>query len=981
MARFSEVEQHLLKYVRNDRLITSLAQMREAMEDIWSRDAPRIIHDYTDHGELHVERVVGFAAQLLEASEELILSSKEMFLLLAGIYLHDIGMQCDLARYPEIKITSETLGAQFNIDFDAPRASEYSIEQQKAIRKNHHLISAAWIDYSYRNGATLPGGAIANENIEQFIEDIMDVCKYHSKLPISDCPRTFCYNPAERKQVVAALLRFSDELDIDSNRVEESTVELFSIDPHNSVYWWLHKLTNIAFISRNVIEIIIRLHPQDVERYYSLIYTSFIQEFKSKNQPVLRILMQHNLIVVISEDSNVVSDERTRPLPNQIARALEMIRDHHEPAATLTAEIQSWLKDMGYEVLKTKEVDSYTSEFSAILDRGIIRQKVLIRCTNAEISSDDIESLDAVLDRDTPQGWLISDLRVSPQAMRGAANSNGAIQVHTLTSFLHEVVWRTYFDFITAFISRERVDELYIDPACAKVETYPSLDTYIDEWLNISGKTHIALLGEFGSGKTWFCYHYVYRQLDRYLKQPLRERFPLLVSLHQFTRTATVQELINHALLETYKLSFVGSAFEVFQELNRKGKLLLVLDGFDEMTSRVDRQTVVDNYWEITKLINRESKVILTSRSEYFSWAEEAKNILGGQEDRRNDEDLVPQSFELLYLKPLSEEQIRSIISKRAELNNTVIADQILTNANLMQMAKKPIMIELLLAALEEVDQSKLINQTAIYTYAINKLLIRNIITGRTFTSMEDKIFFLTELAWEMVKENTQEIHYTLMPDRIQTYFRRINKDIDKPEIDIWNRDLRAQTLLHNIGSGYYEFAHRSIAAFCAAQRIINCLRELKFSFLDVYFNNMLEFSSHIIPFVADLLDHQILDSIYSYWSKHWNESANLNYDFSFTRYPIFLLTILLIHIANEKSALQPEHEVIQALSSYSKGIYEQREVLEIIIKWIIQRRLIIPGEMHEIIIKLKDNSNITSRNANIDNESEKINWQIKCIE
>ncbi len=65
-----------------------------------------------------------------------------------------------------------------------------------------------------------------------------------------------------------------------------------------------------------------------------------------------------------------------------------------------------------------------------------------------------------------------------------------------------------------------------------------------------------------------------------------------------------------------FSIPFVGSAFEVFQEMNRRGKLLLILDGFDEMARQVDYQTVVDNFWELAKLVEEESKVILTSRTE-----------------------------------------------------------------------------------------------------------------------------------------------------------------------------------------------------------------------------------------------------------------------------------------------------------------------------------------------------------------------------
>ena len=162
---------------------------------------------------------------------------------------------------------------------------------------------------------------------------------------------------------------------------------------------------------------------------------------------------------------------------------------------------------------------------------------------------------------------------------------------------------------------------------------------------------HISLLGEFGAGKTWFCRHYAHRQLEHYLKDTVKERLPLLISLRNFTKALTVQQLINDALLEQFKLPFVGSAFEVFQEMNRRGKLLLILDGFDEMARQVDYQTIVDNFWELANLVEENSKVILTSRTEYFRWAKETETILGGTEAGRRTLLLSPPQFEVLYLE------------------------------------------------------------------------------------------------------------------------------------------------------------------------------------------------------------------------------------------------------------------------------------------------------------------------------------------
>ena len=275
MTEFVKIEQQFQERVAEHHLRTSLALIRQAAENIWASDAPRIVQDFTDHGIEHSNRLMYFAAKLLDTNDGRPLSSQEIYLLLAGIYLHDIGMQCDVINFPEIKSRAEELGAQFDAEFIAHKASAYNIGEQKTIRKNHQYLTAAWIDQAYRTGETVLGQA-ARTIPEDLIADLMDVCKHHARIPITDCPLTFRFDPSQRKQLVAALLRFSDELDIDGHRVSIHTVKNFRLDPRNAVYWWLHNRTKVIFSARNVILLKIRLCPDDVEKHGPFVHAAFI---------------------------------------------------------------------------------------------------------------------------------------------------------------------------------------------------------------------------------------------------------------------------------------------------------------------------------------------------------------------------------------------------------------------------------------------------------------------------------------------------------------------------------------------------------------------------------------------------------------------------------------------------------------------------------------------------------------------------------
>src|ERR1051325_3190697 len=496
------------------------------------------------------------------------------------------------------------------------------------------------------------------------------------------------------------------------------------------------------------------------------------------------------------------------------------------PLDDLADEVRIWLQTIRYDVVYLSQSSHAVRDLLATLEEGSIKQEVLVRCIDGEVSGAHVEELVKSLDRKVPQGWLISEKRISKSA-RTRASEDVSVKVFNLAGFLQAMIWGTYFAALADLVDKEGIPNLYVDPACYKLEMNgegrqigkderDSLDVYIDEWLIERGKMHISLLGEFGAGKTWFCLHYAHRQLQRFLRDPSRERLPLLITLRMFAKAMTAQQLINDALLEQYNLPFVGSAYDVFRNMNRRGKLLLILDGFDEMAKQADFQTVVDNFWELGKLADDGSKVILTSRTEYFRWAKESEKIFRGEEKGGRTIVLDTPKFEVLYIRPFDNDQIRDVVIRRlGDAKGSAAADRILGSENLAEMARKPVLVELLLTALDEVNAAVLEDQAQVYLYATNKLLLRNISAEKTFTSTADKLYFLCELAWEMIRSNELRIHYTVIPERITNYFGDRIKD--QHELDNWDFDLRAQTLLHRDAAGYYEFAHKSLAEYFVA--------------------------------------------------------------------------------------------------------------------------------------------------------------------
>ncbi|MGB9939094.1 tetratricopeptide repeat protein [Methanosarcina sp.] len=347
MDTFTKVETKIItEFISDRRLLDSLSYIRGAMEEIWANDAPRIVQDYTDHGVKHSERLAYFVDKLLQAKLEKDFSEQEIYLLFAGIYLHDIGMQCDIVKFPQIKAKAEALGAEFDGEFNSKKSSTYSVDDQKQIRKNHQYLTAAWIDYAYGNNASELHSAIKSMP-DDLVNDLMDVCKYHSKLPLIECSEGFKFDPTERKRMVAALLRFADELDIDSNRVSIKTVLNFSLDTHNSVFWWVHNNTKVVFSNSSDILITIRLHPEDFELYNSFIHDEFINKFKIKNQPVMDTLVKYGIPITIASNSAVVEYDHAQKFPSEIVVVLNEQMQYTGGSSKFLIQHNSGSSDIG----------------------------------------------------------------------------------------------------------------------------------------------------------------------------------------------------------------------------------------------------------------------------------------------------------------------------------------------------------------------------------------------------------------------------------------------------------------------------------------------------------------------------------------------------------------------------------------------------------------------------------------------------------
>ena len=558
----------------------------------------------------------------------------------------------------------------------------------------------------------------------------------------------------------------------------------------NDAVGWLQKGEAIA--QHKLGSQLPEIDPQRELGIFAALFIEIVKQTRSpkeiRQEQKLDIL-QRSLQQVQMRMQQLPSLEAVNQLVNQLAgvEALALpAAAENSNAADLARQLGEWFEVLDYDRDEDYEVWE-TDHFEWIINFPVGRRRIsrtLVRGVAGEVSMADLQAFQQAMESaGADEGWLVGNRRVS-KAARIAVQAEAAyegITCYTFDELLDEDAdFSKYLCWLEAEIKSKGIDTEYLPLACSKDELDPVtqrkigmstygeedgwIDGYVDTWLDDPAKEHLSVLGEFGTGKTWFALHYAWIALQRYREAKQRgterPRIPVVVPLRDYAKAVTVKSLFSEFFFDKHEML---KSYSVFEKLNRMGKLLLIFDGFDEMAARVNRQAMIDNFWELAKVVVPGAKAILTCRTEHFPNAMEGRTLLSAelQSSTAQLTGETPQ-FEVLELEMFSDEQIEEIISRKAQ---AATVPMVMKNSQLLDLARRPVMVDLILEALPDIEADKPVDLARVYLYAVTRKMENDIKSERTFTSLADKLYFLCELSWEMLSTDQISLNYRAFPE------------------------------------------------------------------------------------------------------------------------------------------------------------------------------------------------------------------------
>jgi hypothetical protein len=388
---------------------------------------------------------------------------------------------------------------------------------------------------------------------------------------------------------------------------------------------------------------------------------------------------------------------------------------------------------------------------------------------------------------------------------------------------------RCYIEHLSKEFIDDEVHAYYIDGRFVGHDE-PAFDM-LRTWISTSSTNGLAILGGYGLGKSSLAKRFAADQARRYLENPAGERMPILLKLGQVIHETELSGLFGKQFTDQHFAE--GYSFRTLMHLNELGRLVVILDGFDEMKHAMTEADFKSNFREFNKLRTDNSKVLLLGRPSAFT-SESADLLIkgigrmGGQP--YVDEDFPAwtemtlafftreeaKEFLLRFLAHSARKQV--IEPNAAAIEGRVL--EVMTDVH-NDILERPVQTRIVgqLAATPEY-KFKDINRFKLYNDFIEKVIERDQEKrARKKIPRDQRRTFLEELAWWAWTRGNSAQGVFRKDEVPQTIFDQLSNG-DAIDVKSKRSEYLVSSLTEHKDSDVLYFAHRSFQEFLVASWI-----------------------------------------------------------------------------------------------------------------------------------------------------------------
>lgn len=507
------------------------------------------------------------------------------------------------------------------------------------------------------------------------------------------------------------------------------------------------------------------------------------------------------------------------------------------------------------------QIDLVATSISDPFSSEIYVEATIQRVDTAKFGKDATKFL-TIRERDTAATCLcVSSSGFTAEVIERA----NASRVQTLTYdelFRRFEKFSPYVDHIIADDNLSAFDNTYEEPFFRDNQGEELATPWLQRWRDdpASDGKWLIVLGEYGTGKTSLTRVLQYRWTNDYLKDPSLP-IPFRIELRTFTRQFDARTLIHH-FLDSNNLGHIP--IEFVYHLMRSGRIILLLDGYDEMAQFLNSRERRSCLGALAQLATDGAKGILTSRPNYFTETEElrvfealystleqnryyiSKSDKEFFDKERAIDNLVTKylldRFER-HIRDLDRDQTESLVRRKlagdAEgqsiilgLLQRVFREE--SGGSKIALSGKPVIIAYLLELIDDIRtsediQDQTITEWQIYRMIVDRLMLRD--QQRSPLDPQRRRRCLQQIAMLISTRDTaiaREVTFDEVIDtEFKSDFRLMDADERRHRRDELFEDLRGSATLTRAegggGSGWI-FSHNSLREYLCVELMLSSL-------------------------------------------------------------------------------------------------------------------------------------------------------------
>jgi hypothetical protein len=241
--------------------------------------------------------------------------------------------------------------------------------------------------------------------------------------------------------------------------------------------------------------------------------------------------------------------------------------------------------------------------------------------------------------------------------------------------------------------------------------SHGNLESDVREWLRSERPAVLLLLGEFGDGKTVFTYTLARKLLQEFVDQPATGWLPIRFALRDFYAARDSREFLRRRL-DDFK-----AALHDWNLVRHHHRILIVLDGLDEMTRQLDSKTVTENIRALRSCLDEfhGCKLLVTSRTHFFENRRDKQRLLKWLDD--------PLVLQLAKLSPSA--VLDHLHRMRPDRDHAATIETLRAMHDPIGLAGKPLFLEMLKQTIDELPRD--LDVVTLYRAYIHRMLMLKI--------------------------------------------------------------------------------------------------------------------------------------------------------------------------------------------------------------------------------------------------------------